>query len=280
MPHFPAILRPLALSLAMLPLCAAEPPAPATHWVKGVTAEKGWHDANKDRPEDGHKCWAATAANMLAWWQDRNPHLAARPGAPCGLGEIWDTFRRAFTDCPGETFLSLQWWFSGLLDRKEFIRTPYGMTCGGYYKDLLGGTVTRFPGQYLMWQNIAENSSARITELIDQGYAIGIGIRRLDKDKRILPVWHMLSLWGAETDPATGQITRVYLTDSDDVSGNWPKYQRGLFPATATMQEVTDEKGNKTSGLVLCADSGWFKDNCIITTIVMLRADTAATTPE
>ncbi len=245
----------------------------ATYWVEGVTPQHGWYDADKDSRDVGNMCWAATAANMLAWWQDHNPQF--KQMGPQGHEAIWNTYRQAFPNCAGEPFYVLQWWFNGVLATDKIKLTDFGKGQGGYYKALAESCGRAFPGTDLKWENVADNSSARLRELMSQGYAVAIGIRRLDDFNKITPVWHMLSLWGVEYDEETRQVTAVYLTDSNDSAGEWPTVQKGLFRAAAAMREVTDEKGGKTRGLVLRTPEGWFKDNALITTLVELQADAA-----
>ncbi len=245
----------------------------ATFWVEGVSLKSGWYDADKDSRDVGNMCWAATASNMLAWWQDRNPQF--KEMGPQGHEAIWNTYRQAFQNCSGEPFYVLQWWFNGVLATDKIKLTDYGKGQGGYYKRLAESCGRPFPGTDLKWETVAANSSTRLRELMEQGYAVAIGIRRLDDHNKILPVWHMLSLWGVEFDEKTQQVTAVYLTDSNDSMGEWPTVQKGLFRAAATMREVTDEKGGKTCGLVLRTREGWFKDNALITTLVELKADAA-----
>ena len=64
-----------------------------TFWVSGVTEESGWHDANKIDNDDGtaddNMCYAASAANLIAWWQE-NSNLSS--SAPTKVDDIWNTF--------------------------------------------------------------------------------------------------------------------------------------------------------------------------------------------
>lgn len=249
-----------------------------TYWVKGVSPTGGWYDADKTLQGDEKMCWAATAANMLAWWQDKHPEAAA--DGPQGAEEVWGTFRKAFDGSAGETYLALQWWFSGKTPPQAMPQTEEGKTLGGWLKARVEEKGTPFPGQDVLLEEPAEGMSRRIKELLCNGYAVGIGIRRLDKEHHILPVWHMLSLWGIEYDEERECITRVYLTDSDDIAGEWPKYQRGLFAADATEADLVNEKGRPFAGLILRNRVGWFKGNCTITTLVALHEDTACAKEE
>lgn len=251
-------------------LCTAEG---TTYWVKGVSPTAGWQDANKTLENDRSLCWAATSANMLAWWQERNPEAAADSAAPRGIGSIWDALRNGFEDGGGETYNTLVWWFKGGELPAAMHRTPSGMQLGGYYAARLEGK--DFPAQSILQEEPKSGMSARLKELLVNGYAVGIGIRRIDKELHLQPYWHMLSLWGIEYDEEKQCVTRVYLTDSDDVAGEWPKYQRGLFAAEVREYPMKDDKGQDFTGLVLCNRIGWFKANAVITTIIALHEHAA-----
>lgn len=252
--------------------------AGTTYWVKGVSPAGGWYDADKTLQGDEKMCWAATAANMTAWWQDRHPEAAA--DGPQGAEAIWATFRKAFDGSAGETYLALQWWFSGKTPPQAMPQTEEGKALGGWLKARVESKGTPFPGQDVLLEEPSTGMSQRIKELLCKGYAVGIGIRRLDKEHHILPVWHMLSLWGIEYDEERNCITRVYLTDSDDIAGEWPKYQRGLFAADAVEANLVNENGKPFTGLILRNRVGWFKGNCTVTTLVALHENTAGPTTD
>lgn len=257
---------PLLLCLFCLLCSAAEA---ATYWVKGVSPAAGWQDANKTLESDRSLCWAATAANMLAWWQERNPELTAASAAPRGIGAIWESLREGFEDGGGETYNTLVWWFRGGELPAAMHRTPAGMQLGGYYPAAAEGRV--FPAEAILQEEPKSGISLRLKELLSQGYAVGIGIRRIDKEHHLLPHWHMLSLWGIEYDETLQRVTRVYLTDSDDIAGAWPRFQRGLFAADAFEAPLKDDQGRDFTGLILRNRVGWFKGNAVITTLIALH---------
>lgn len=261
---------PLLCSLFCALLGSAEG---TTYWVKGVSPTAGWQDANKTLENDRSLCWAATSANMLAWWQERNPDAAAASAAPRGIGAIWEALRNGFEDGGGETYNTLVWWFRGGELPSAMRRTPSGMQLGGYYAAALEGK--DFPARAILQEEPKSGMSARLKELLVNGYAVGIGIRRIDRELHLQPYWHMLSLWGIEYDEEQQCVTRVYLTDSDDVAGEWPRYQRGLFAADVREYPLKDDKGNDFTGLILCNRVGWFKANAVITTLIALHEHAA-----
>ena len=260
--------------LPLLLFCLCSQADAAAYWTRGVTPQSGWFDADKVLPADRNKCWAASASNLVAWWQAQNPEASAQTQAPQGLDKVWETLKNSFDDISGDTYSAVRWWFNGDTPPKPMPPNAYGATQGAYCKELITAAERPFPGQDVLLESPKENMSRRIKELLEGGYALGIGIRRIDKNFTIIPAWHMLSLWGIEYDEEKELITRVYLTDSDDIAGEWPKYQRGIFAAEAVLHDVTDEKGETRPGLILYNKVGWFKANCTITTLVGLHADT------
>ena len=54
-------------------------------FVEGVNRESGWYDVNKVGKGDNgdiNMCWAASAANIIEWWQDRYVAGRHRSGRP------------------------------------------------------------------------------------------------------------------------------------------------------------------------------------------------------
>ena len=79
---------------------------------------------------------------------------------------------------------------------------------------------------------------------------------------------------GRNQPRAVVRVSRLYLTDSDDVVGNWPQHQKGLFAADCTpVPDLRYAGGTPFPGLTLTTALGWFRPNTTITTIVALHAD-------
>ena len=117
--------------------------------------------------------------------------------------------------------------------------------------------------------------SATLRHLLEKGYCVALGLRQYDEaGHELLSGGHMVSLWGLEYDDAKGAVTRLYLTDSDDVVGTWPQHQKGLFAAECTPVADLRYSGSKPfPGLTLANRLGWFRPRTTITTIVALHAD-------
>ena len=96
---FSNFMKRLFLSVLFVTLCAGLAQAETTTvWAKGVSAEGGWYDVNKQGPNDdndGDKnmCYAASAANLITWWQDS---LTVVPtGTPTDAESVWTAYKNA-----------------------------------------------------------------------------------------------------------------------------------------------------------------------------------------
>lgn len=76
----------------------------------------GWYDAEKTRVEDAddYMCYAASAANLLAWWQ--NGDRSVESDAPTEVNDIWHTFveNNQLPTTGGTVFSAINWWLSGV----------------------------------------------------------------------------------------------------------------------------------------------------------------------
>lgn len=221
----------------LLLMCAALVSHGGEVWTQGVSREAGWYDVNKafDGVDDG-LCWAAAASNMLAWWQDRNAELALASDAPQGSDAIWSTFVQSFgnvehdkQDYGGFESDGFQWYLEGSIDTTQYHITEYGLTQGGYYKNLLS-TVDGI-GVHLaigMFTDAAETTQV-LLDALTSGCGVTLGIATSTYA-------HALTLWGVDCD-ANGAITKMYLTDSDDERVG----QEGLFTVTCEAKNMPVE---------------------------------------
>lgn len=119
----------LGLTLGVsLGFAVAEEERPYTglYLASGLTEENGvisgWYDAEKTREEDvdDPMCYAASAANILAWWQ--NGTNAAPGGTPTELNDIWSTFKNnnQLHDTGGTFHFAVNWWLSGVYVPSEY----------------------------------------------------------------------------------------------------------------------------------------------------------------
>ena len=251
-------------------------------WVDGVSLSGGWYDANKVNPyaEDGDNnlCWAASAANLIAWWQDK---YQVPSGTPADIDSIWSTYKSgANADTGGDTHAALQWWLTGVYvplnseeeDRSIFSKSDTSTLTAweGYYYDLYGEEMYgSFNFHTWSWENDLwdffcgdyrnEVSTDNIISLIAGGCGMGLAITN---DSGSLG--HAITLWGLEYDSETNSISRMWLTDSDDAQYselyNWFE-QDGLFSVDV---ESRDDKL-----YISTSDNYWYakEDNIYISNL-------------
>ncbi|MDO5450987.1 MAG: hypothetical protein Q4F30_08875 [Akkermansia sp.] len=235
-----------------------------TYMLRGVTESKGWYDADKSGPADNQMCWAASAANMIAWWQDRNADTHGQTNAPKG-NAVWETMKKSFGNTPGSPMAATNWWFSKAINPKP--RSIKDDSNGGYYGDIISGkkfSVDLHQGPSFGSQL---SLSERLKELIVAGNGMCVGIQRVN-GTQIQGGGHMISLWGIDFDEDKKVVTRVYLSDSDDALGYSARMQKGLFVADCTWREDLTFGGQPYPTLLMDTESPWFDNNAVITSIV------------
>lgn len=258
-----SVLVLLAFSAALSTATAAQA------WVDGVTQTSGWYDANKANPyaEDGDNdlCWAASASNLVAWWQDKYQTPA---GVPNDIDSIWATYKNAATaDTGGDTHAAVQWWLTGVYvptKAEEAARSMFKQDTTsvlpafeGYYYEEYGEEMAPWPNYELQrWEYPLGNflcmdyrntfTSDNIVSLVLQGCGVGIGLAKDNNSK----FGHAITLWGLEYDSSTNAISRMWLTDSDDAQYNFG--QDGLFAVDVTTRD--DKLYIDTS------DSDWYTE--------------------
>ncbi|MBE6418488.1 MAG: hypothetical protein E7033_08515 [Akkermansiaceae bacterium] len=173
-------------------------------WVDGVNAEDGWEDVNKSSTTDADDmmCYAASASNLIAWWQKRLPGVPS--GTPTEPDAIWSTYVKAAKNGAtngGVVSNALTWWLSGVYtptSDAEGARHAYGMTFGdtyselgptnGYYYDQCGLTIDDLWNfsSYNIYHDTAENvnyfraaydcGEVDLRKWMTEGKAISLGV--------------------------------------------------------------------------------------------------------
>ena len=175
-----------------------------------------WCDAEKTRASkrDDLACWAAAAANMLAWtgwgidagFKDEDEilaHLVKRIGD-------------SGADSPRDVW---KWWFSGdLNDTAGRAKTISG---GGFFKE------TAFPeyvwksprgGLYRgLGSRMIERNPLALKALLDEGYGVALQVVRPRKGGGRAS--HMIALWGYTYDEKQA-FKGIIVSDSDDAKNN------------------------------------------------------------
>lgn len=235
-------------------------------FAEGVTLTSGWYDVNKLSKNGGdiNMCWAASASNIIEWWQDR--YVAAGNTLPAGavtgpstksydgIGAynlaLMELYRDLWKDNDKKgayTDQAVIWYFEGSNVQKYASEGSCAQpnAAGGYYSSVWNEILPKvyheyksdiFPNEfydliskeynsYSSWGNGSGVSgtdqlkkfSDLVVEFIDRGVA-SLAIT-LNKSGGLL---HATTLWGYEIDNATGMLTKIWITDSDDMhqSGN------------------------------------------------------------
>ena len=213
-----------------------------SYWTQGVSEAGGWYDINKTAnvdPDileaDDNMCYAAAAANVLAWWQNSPAGSTLTSNSPTGLENIWQELVSCnqLWDTGGDPLLVVNWWVSGVYfpagmedsaawerfylttedvdSNNKMLVTLQKENFAGYYFDQYGLDNKKLSA-FLMDMQQYSNSVADIdfADLLNNGCAITLAITsETAKDG------HSITLWGVEYDEE-GTLTSMWLTDSDD----------------------------------------------------------------
>ena len=205
---------------------------------------------------DINMCWAAAASNMIQWFQDRYVAQGGTlpAGAIDGPGTkyygnfspyelaLMEVYHDEWDNSHGGNVeYAIPWYFEGKLYGGEYMNntaTPH--TAGGYWSSVWssvepymyrGYTSSLFPGQYPeMYTYCYENywlwgmgSDLKgqerlkyVSDLIVTAFEHGMASLTVSLSADIMSLHHAVTLWGYEIDNATGLITRIWITDSDD----------------------------------------------------------------
>ena len=220
-----------------------------TVWAQGVSQEGGWYDAQKKDPYNGdaddYMCYAACAANLIAWWQSSEYGKNLSSSAPKDINDIWQTYvnsNQLWND-GGDPASALNWWISGVYaptteaewERyyaekfKEELPLTLGVT-NGYYFDQYGLTSHNlsdfiFDVCFYGW---SKDSGAVVDfkELFESGACISLTICFPEAN-----LGHAITLWGVEYED--GVLTKLWLTDSDDYWETTPHLYSGTVATGA-----------------------------------------------
>lgn len=255
---FLSAMKKTHLLSALIALCtcsaAVNQAAGATLWVDGVNQTSGWYDANKKDPgsNDGDNalCWAASASNLVAWWQDKYDTPA---GVPNQIDTIWSTYKNNVTaDVGGDIHAAILWWVTGVYQpttTEEWNRSIFSIydsstlpAWDGYYFADYGDKMLKYLDyEELKWVYPLEDflcatdrqtvTSDNIVSLLTQGCGLGLGLSQDGNSD----FGHAITLWGIEYNSDTNDISRMWLTDSDDAQYNFG--QDGLFAVDVTSRD-------------------------------------------
>ncbi|MBP3302188.1 MAG: IdeS/Mac family cysteine endopeptidase [Opitutales bacterium] len=208
----------------------------AAVWAPGVSEQGGWVDFNKTCTDSSNymadmgMCWAASASNVITWWQTQNADKltsANKPTETYGIDTNWDIFRTVYNDVGGNPSTAYDWYINGV--GTDQYGVPVYSTSMDWSQEYDKETGTGYPttlwdGGFL--KNVGVESTAftinssdsfkNIVNAISDGYALSVSTRPGDGSSA-----HAITLWGIEY---TGTIDNpenifAYITDSDNLYG-------------------------------------------------------------
>lgn len=233
---------------------AVKPQGKEIVFAKGVSVEKGWYDVNKvGRGDNGdiNMCWAAAASNIIQWWQDRYveagntlpPQAVNGPGQTYELA-LMEMFHQQWNNSHGgHVPEAVPWYFEGVYYGKTATpgsqSSPLPGYSGGVFKDvwqdiyphlyhgysyLLDMYTNLYVGEfnnYYIWGNgTSLRGQERLkvfTDLVVTFIERGVVALTISLSPQLRSLLHATTLWGYEIDHDTGCLTRIWLTDSDDL---------------------------------------------------------------
>ena len=240
----------LALGLSLGGVFSAEAENDYTNvtWANGLFINdageiEGWYDANKSDADnkglsedeygpDDSMCYAASAANLVAWWQNGIYGQSLTSSAPKALDDIWGVYKNNNQDYAegGEALSAINWWISGVyspdLENESDLARYYESaeelgplsippltlprTDGFYYDDY--GLTQEDLGNFLtsnVWEyGEAFNVDFRALFNNDAGISLLICADGVEDA-------HVITMWGARYDD-NGELISIWVTDSDD----------------------------------------------------------------
>lgn len=216
-------MKQIIFSTVALLACGISAPA-AEVWAPGVSREGGWYDYHKSGSNDGvmadtAMCWAASASNVISWWQNLN--LSSIDSSVPQNKQIFDTFRGIYTNGGGKAYYAYEWWVNGNWSAPEGngwagidkgMPTEYtAYTNGGFLSKVYN--TDAYPITIATSSNNPYAYSEAVVTALSNGYALTLSVENSG-------VAHAYTLWGAEYEITTKgyELNAVWLTNSDDIN--------------------------------------------------------------
>ena len=248
-------------------------------FADGVTLTSGWYDTNKRNDGNTHgdimMCWAASAANIIEWWQDRYQAAGKSlpQGATTGPGEVYELktmelFKEQWTTLErgAQVFQAVTWYFEGTNLCKDASpgtsAQPVGaggyysslmtdlrahMYCGYeylYFTDLYSGEINNY---YIWGGGSGLTGTERLkafSQIVVDIMGKGVASMAVALSANLASVHHATTLWGYEIDNATGLITRLWITDSDDLVKDPKEQLLNEYSVSMSSAGTIELKGN------------------------------------
>ena len=253
---FSRMRTPLIVISTIFVVMAALPLSAESAWTKGVSEKGGWFDIKKQWKTDKFHCWAASAANVIAWWQGNIDKEKMPAGVPQGPDAIFAAISNTFVDSGRGSDIAWKWYFGGC-DLVEF----------NYVRDFRDPATARTSGRFWQdrmlktygWPKPKEGQPAYIDHgpavdvSPDQCYADALAetFVRLFREGRgvtldlspggAFPQGHTITLWGIDYEGK--RIKAIYITDSDDGVTALKRYDVAYV---TTQERIGDGKAGGT----------------------------------
>ena len=268
-------------------------------FAEGVTLTSGWYDVNKFKEGnngDIQMCWAASASNIIQWWQDRYvAHGGTLPstaingpstktystGCKYQLA-VMDMFHSEWDNSlGGYVYHAVPWYFEGVNHGANASYCAKPLTSGGYfssawnsyavYNEYTDYGYTSDCGVYYNWGNGTNLTGTErlkkfsdfVVEFIDRGM-VSLTVA---ESATLASNHHAVTLWGYEIDKASGLLTRVWLTDSDDMTTE---------PKTEILHEYSVSIADGMSNVKLFSSSSRYTNGIYVAGLIPVSGPNSA----
>ncbi len=185
-------------------------------WAEGINLDangnisSGYYDVNKTWDGDNSMCWAASASNLLAWWQATyDTYDDASETVASSVEDIFNIVKDNWMNEGGTASFIFDWWLTGNTDN---FRYEGDGSAGGYYSACTNISLCFYADSFAGYS--ANAVSTILSNGFKQGGATSISIAKNDGSGFI--GGHAITLWGITQDAETGYLTALHVTDSDD----------------------------------------------------------------
>lgn len=183
-------------------------------------SQNKFYDANKTSGDE-HLCWAASSANLIAWYQDlyektfsdAKDYKTLDSALPRSEQEIFSKFKSTWANQEGSFANGILWYIAGTVSHT---------IDGGFLLNYLNSSKWRpfNPTAYKQVENISslkDFSNELILALENAALACGITDRNFKKGVS----GHAITIWGAEfsqdfQNPQEKIVNSIWISDSDD----------------------------------------------------------------
>lgn len=186
-----------------------------TIWANGVSQTSGWFDAEKDSDstEDDELCWAASAANILAWsgWN-------AGYSTEDAIFDFFDA--QTPIDVGGWQHYGWKFWFDGTENPGGYGHFV-GSSHTGFY------STAEYNAALDQHWNDDHLAMAVAEDWLKNNYGVGLAVKSS-------AFYHAITLWGIDINDSTGEYEGMWITDSDN-----DKYGSDPRPNTINYYQVS-----------------------------------------